>query len=47
MVDGYKSENASPDVPIICIPVHVWQKTFDFSVFTCIQMAGGDQLDED
>lgn len=46
MADGYQSGTASP-VPILCIPANVWHKTFDFSLFTLTQMAGGDRIDKD
>ncbi len=46
MADGYQSGIASP-VPILCIPANVWHKTFDFSLFTHTQMAGGEHIDKD
>lgn len=46
MSDGYQSEAAS-SAPILCIPADVWHKTFDFSLFSLAQMAGGDHTDKD
>lgn len=46
MVGGYQLEAVSP-VTILCIPADVWHKTFDFSLLTLTQMAGGDHIDKD